>query len=386
MKCWLCSDSLVLENKTKEHVVPGSIGGRKEVGNFICRNCNSKHGDRWEAEVAKQFLWFSSVGGVKRAHGGEHPDLLVQTTDGEKLKLQADGGLALARPKVEVQKTDNDIRVVIRSNDERTALNLVRKVAKDYPDFDVEKALREIAVEESFPNHILHLSMKYGGPHAGRSMVKSCLALLADAGMSPDACGRALAYLKDQSLDAPHPFCIFFDEDLLVDRPTDHLFHCVSVVARPQERRILGYVEFFNYARILVSIAEDYDGVAFQKTYAVDPVRGRELDMKVDFGRLNADLRHHFSVRTEPPPACLEAFATAVRITSGLGAGRLRSAVISNAGADALHALGLDPDSEGDLSSELRMEWTELMLRNLQPYLESQLARIRHGLPPEENS
>ena len=47
--CWLCPNPLEGDHRTGEHIIPSSIGGRKEVHDFICRSCNSTralHGRR----------------------------------------------------------------------------------------------------------------------------------------------------------------------------------------------------------------------------------------------------------------------------------------------------------------------------------------------------
>ena len=204
--CWLCPLPLIGDNITGEHVIPGAIGGHKEVRNFICRTCNSKRGIKWEAEVARQFLWFSSAAAVKRAHGGKHPDLKVQTASGERLRLQSDTVLVPDRPEVKVNDLGDKLEITIRTNDAKTAQNLINKVARDHPGFDVPKALREMSTEDSYLDSPLALSLRYGGPEAGRSMVKSCLALLSETGAKPKDCARALTYLEDPSPDAQPPF------------------------------------------------------------------------------------------------------------------------------------------------------------------------------------
>lgn len=373
-RCWLCPNVLEGENRTGEHVIPSAIGGHKEVSNFICRDCNSKRGTKWDAEVARQFLWFSSAAAVKRGRGGQHPDFRVQTATGEKWKLRADTVLVPDGHEILVEELGDVIRIAIRSNDPKTVTNLFKKVARDYSAFDVEKAVRETLTVDSYLDQPLSMSFRYGGPDAGRSMVKSCLALLSDVGVVPDACGRALAYLNDSRPDANHPFCFFFDADLVVNRPTEHLFHCISVVGQPRERRILGYVEFFNFARILVHIGDDYEGEAFQATYAIDPVEARELDLRVDFGRIHGQLDDIFMMPSEPPPMFLEAFQRTGSIVSTLSSDRIRAMAISKAATDALKTIGLEPLSE-DIPPDLKEEWMRHFLHNLRPYIESQLIR-----------
>lgn len=374
MRCWLCPNVLEGENRTCEHVIPSAIGGRKEVSDFICRDCNSKRGTKWDAEVAKQFLWFSSAAAVKRGRGGTHPDFRVQTAIGERLKLRADTMLVPDGHEILVDELGDVIKIAIRTNDLKTAENLIKKVAREYPAFDVEKATREISTVDSYLDQPLAMSFRYGGPDAGRSMVKSCLALLSDVGVVPDACSRALTYLNDPRPDAIHPFCFFFDADLVVNRPTEHLFHCVSVVGQPHEWRILGYVEFFNFARILVHISDDYEGEAFQATYAIDPVTAQDLDLEVDFGRIHGRLDDIFLMQNEPPPMFLEALQRTGSIVSTLSSDRVRSMAVSKAATDALKTIGLDPLSE-DVPVELKEKWMHHFLNNLRPYIESQMIR-----------
>jgi len=369
--CWLCSRPLEGENVTGEHVIPSAIGGHKEVFNFICRTCNSERGTNWEAEIAKQFLWFSSAAAVKRGRGGKHPDLKVQTANGERLRLRSDTVLVPDAPSYDVNDLGDKIEITIRANDPKTAQNLINKVAREYPGFDVQKALREMSTEDSYLDSPLALSFRYGGPQAGRSMVKSCLALLSDVGVKPDACGRALAYLEDPSPDAPPPFLIFFDADLVVNRPQVHLFHCVSVVGQPAQRRVLGYVEFFNFARILVHIGEGYEGEAFEATYAIDPVDARVLDLTVDFDRVPQCLED-IKMPAHPPQTYLDAFHATGRIVSAINGDRVRTLVVSKAVADALKSVGLDPATE-EVPAELKEDWLSHFLEHLRPYIRSQL-------------
>lgn len=372
-QCWLCPRPLIGENVTGEHVIPSAIGGHKEVSKFICRTCNSERGTRWEAEVARQFLWFSSAAAVKRGRGGKHPDLKVQMASGEKLRLQSDTVLIPDEPEVKVNDLGHKLEITIRTNNPKTAQNLINKVARDHPGFDVLGGLREMSTEDSYLDSPLALSFRYGGPEARRSMVKSCLALLSETGAKPKDCARALTYLGDPSPDAPPPFWVFFDADLVTNRPQDHLFHCVSVVGQPEHRRILGYVEFFNFARILVLIGEGYEGEAFQATYAIDPVEARVADITVDFDRAPPRL-DDIRMPKEPPQMFLDAFQTTGRIVSAISRDRVRAHAVSKAATDALRAVGLDPAVE-DVPAELKDKWLNEFLDQLRPYIKSQLKR-----------
>ncbi|WP_231890107.1 HNH endonuclease [Ralstonia solanacearum] len=205
--CWLCPNPLEGDHRTGEHVIPSAIGGRKEVHDFICRTCNSTRGDAWEAELAKQFLWFSSSAGVKRGRGGRHPDFRVQTVSGEKLKLRADSVLVPDGHVISAEESGDGIKIAIRANDPKTVRNLLKKIAGDYPEFDFENASPRSEHVDSYLDEPLRMDFRYAGPAGGRSMVKSCLALLSEVRtVDKSNCVRSLTYLLDPSPEAPPLF------------------------------------------------------------------------------------------------------------------------------------------------------------------------------------
>jgi hypothetical protein len=369
--CWLCPNPLEGDQRSGEHVIPNAIGGRKEVFSFICRSCNGNHGREWEAELAAQFLWFSSAAGVSRGRGGKHPDLKVQTAMGEKLKLRADSVLVPDGHKVTLDVLGDRLDASIQSNDSKAIKNLLRKLARDNPEFDFENAICSSVSVDSYLDQALIMNFSYGGPAAGRSMVKSTLALLSEVHVDKAACERARAYLLDPSPEASPPYCFFFDTDLIVNRPDSHLFHCVSVIGQPQERRILGYVELFNFARILIHIGDGYTGKSFQKTYAVDPVAGKTLDLTVDFGRVKGSLKDLFQSPCEPPQMYLDSFGRTVTLVTALNQDRVRNMALLKANLEALKALGLPPSTEA-IPPELQDDWIQLFMGGLAPYIEAQ--------------
>nr|WP_238380002.1 HNH endonuclease [Janthinobacterium sp. Marseille] len=295
---------------------------------------------------------------------------------GEKLKLQADSVLVPDGHDVLVKVSDEKIEASIRTSDSKTAKNMLKKLARDYPGFDYERAFLNFERVDSYLDDPLCIDFQYGGPAGGRSMVKSGLALLSEVNVDKNACGRALAYLLDPKLDADRPFCYFFDADLVVNRPEDHLFHCVSVVGQPQKGRLLGYVEFFNFARILIHIGDDYSGEAFQETYAVDPVDGRGLSLSVDFNRITSSIEDLFQMPSQPPKMYLEAFRLTVALVQTLNRSHVAAIAVSKASADASKALGLNP-LVADVPPELKEEWIRLFIQELKPYFEAQIRQQR---------
>ena len=55
-RCVLCETLLVGDARTKEHVIPASLGGRRRTVKALCRQCNSTTGHVWDAELDRQLL------------------------------------------------------------------------------------------------------------------------------------------------------------------------------------------------------------------------------------------------------------------------------------------------------------------------------------------
>lgn len=126
---------------------------------------------------------------------------------------------------------------------------------------------------------------------AKRSLVKSAVALVYDAGIDPRDCALALDYLTKDNVK---PCCGYYydqDRDLVVDRPKAKPFHCVYVKGNPGTGTILGYVEFYGLHRMVLCLSESYAGKAFTNLYAIDPVKGKELLLDIDLNLPIFDVR-----------------------------------------------------------------------------------------------
>ena len=83
-----------------EHLIPASLGGRHGVRNFICRGCNSRAGDGWDAALFEQLRPFTLLLDLKRQRG-EARGIVVTTEAGERLHVSPSGKLRHAAPIIE---------------------------------------------------------------------------------------------------------------------------------------------------------------------------------------------------------------------------------------------------------------------------------------------
>ena len=129
---------------------------------------------------------------------------------------------------------------------------------------------------ETYPRGAVGHDLSIGGELAGRSMVKSCLALAFANGVDWSACEAALGYLRGQG---PPCFGYYHDTDLIQGRPVGVPLHCLSVEADPATGLILGYGEYFGFHRFVCLLGEGYCGPSIRSTHAIDPRTGAGLDL-----------------------------------------------------------------------------------------------------------
>lgn len=279
-KCALCPTLLSAKTKTKEHIIPNAIGGRKKTTGFICNDCNNKLGEDWDAELARQLNWFSLAVGISRDRG-ESPKQIVQTVDGDRYWLLNDGSFTPEKSSYSEEDLGEKIAINLTAKTIEEAKQRLKGIARKYPKFDVEKALSELEVTTNYLDSPLHVSLSLGGPNAGRSLVKTAFAFASECGVPHAQCEKALEYLLNPEADT-FPFGFAYLSDLVEGRPKDRIFHCVSLHGDPKKKRLWSYIEYFGIFRIVVLLSDQYAGPFRNEIYAIDPVDGERVAVKVN--------------------------------------------------------------------------------------------------------
>ncbi|WP_162249911.1 HNH endonuclease [Massilia sp. Root351] len=277
--CTLCSTQLTDENKTKEHIIPNSIGGWDEVEDFICVSCNSATGDKWDAELAAQFNWIALMIGIIRDRN-ESPPKLVSTVSGEKFLLQNDGSMLPAKFKYQELKDGEQTKISFIARTPKEAKKKIEEIAKRFPQIDKDKLLENAKIKTSYLNEPLHIDMNFGGPLAGRSVVKTALAFAFSRGINPHSCENAKNFVCDETADSSC-YGLMYLADVVKIRPANTLFHCIALFGDRGRNRLFAYVEYFGLARWLIELSKNYDGPELREVYAIDPSTALSVNIEV---------------------------------------------------------------------------------------------------------
>lgn len=275
-RCLLCEDVISSETDSREHIIPNSIGGRKKVSGFLCVSCNSKSGDNWDSKLAQQMNPLSLFFRINRERG-DTPSQKFQTTSGDEWVLNANGSMDLPKPIFKEQKNDTGVEINISARNMVEARKMLKGVVKKYPQLNVDELLKQSQVESTYSQAPVQFNLSFGGLDAGRSFVKTALALLSTTGVSVRECEHAMQFLTEE--ESEPCFGYYYEKDLVSARPIGIPIHCVHVNGDPDSNLIRGYVEYFGVMRVVMCLSSNYSGNAFSKTYAIDPTQGDELDL-----------------------------------------------------------------------------------------------------------
>lgn len=299
LKCALCDVEITKDNDTKEHIIPNAIGGRRKIKGFICRACNSSSGDSWDKELAKQLNNLSLFFGIKRERGNVPPEL-IETTAGDRFSLNVDGSMTIEKPIYsEIPSQGNDsVQINITARDINEAKNILKGVKRKYPQVDTDHFLDNLKIQSYYCSDMLKFDMSFGGHEAGRSIVKSALALAVSSGIPSKICTEAINYLKNEASEAC--FGYFYESDLIKNRPEGIPLHCVSIKGCSKNKQVIAYVEYFGMRRMVLCLSSSYTGEEVVNTYAINPVTGGTLELTVELNLTYDEIHEVYEYKKIP--------------------------------------------------------------------------------------
>ncbi len=277
-KCALCGEPISPHLDSREHIIPAALGGHRTIISFICITCNNEKGNTWDADLAAQLNWFSVALNIRRERGAP-PRQQLTTSGGKRYWLHADGAMESAEPPVRKEKTESGHRFSFSLSSKQMARTKVLELAARYPEIDPEAILETVSTQIHFIDEPVSVKLHLTGD-AFKSIVKTALAMAHDCGLRSTECDVALNYLRgNQAQDA---WSAFYDRDLVKNRPAEKITHTVALLADPDRKVALVYVEYFSAFRYLVRLTEDYGGPPIDKVFAFDPVTWAKVDLQID--------------------------------------------------------------------------------------------------------
>lgn len=367
--CPICNKAISDSNDTEEHVIPNSIGGRKKVSGFICRNCNSESGRKWDNEIAQQLNSFCIFFNIKRERGTV-PSQTFETVSGQKLVLNSDGTKSLAKPEFSEILTDKGVQVKIKARSVKNAKKMAKGFERKYSQFPKMKI--EISEDKVYADDPIKFTVNFGGLNAGRSLTKTTLSLLHDADIPLSSCTEAINYLTDENAEPCFGYLYSFDP--IQNRPAGIPLHCVYVKGDPKNNLILGYIEYFGHRRAALCLSKNYEGHFFENSYAINPMDGQKIDLTFDLPMSLSDIEECYNYNLIPPgsleSALNQIMPTAIKLSEELE----RARAIEDAAKYAFDNCGAK--QEEIISEDHYLKLAKLFTEKIMPYLTHKVQKI----------
>jgi hypothetical protein len=363
--CFLCDIEIDHHNDSQEHVIPRAIGGRLTVSGFICRSCNSHSGEKWDSALAAQLNPLSLLLRIQR-QGGNVPAQNFKTTTGQEIKLHHDGNMSLPFPQIKRAEENGIATIHVSASSHKVVRQAIKGIRrKENLNINLDESLIAITDRWETLEDPITMSLDFGGPDAGRSIVKTALSFAAKNGVPASACHLAIQYLNDPQAEAC--FGYYYDSDLISGRPDDKIFHCVALDGSPDTGLLIAYIEFFSARRMVVTLSDSYAGSPVHNIYAIDPVSSQKLDLKFHISLSRADIGAIYAYKKIPPNSMEDAFSFALSVAKRNEFNRKRDDAINDGITHAMKKLRLGEDDQ--LKVDQIPLFTEYVWEKLGPFL-----------------
>jgi len=363
-RCAFCDVEITLANDSREHIIQNAIGGIRKVRGVFCKTCNNTTGAKWDAEAARQLQFLTLHLGVVRDRGNGCAGEFV-TLSGRPVRKHQDGHLSFPASKPSVIPKGEGVQIQLQATTRAEAAKTLNGLKRTYPKLDVDAALASIDESDTYLSEPIKSECRFGGGLSGRSIVKTALTLAVSTGAEAKICNLALPYLRDNNGNPA--FGYYYRRDLVTNRPTDRVFHCVAIKGDPSTGKLIGYVELFSVYRMVIGLSDQYTSSPMAAGYAIDPTVGEELNLTVDLTFTDEELRFALGNEDELLPRQLEAFDTVMGIAQRLSFEREQRRVAGKAYREALGTLGLTPGQE--MTQEIALALSKEISRNMMPFL-----------------
>jgi len=368
--CVRCGNPITEANDSREHVIPNAIGGRLKTRGFICVDCNNEAGQTWDAALTGQLNSLSLFFGIARERGVS-PAELIETTAGEKLLAQFGGGFLLAKPTYLEFASESGTQIKITARTMREAKRMLKGVKRKFPNTNIDAVLKDASVSRSYPQGMVRLDPTLGGVVAGRSIVKTALAIAHCAGVSVTACDIALSYIRNPNANACFGF--YYEKDLVIGRPAGIPLHCVAVSGNPETGLLLAYVEYFGVHRVVVCLSQSYRGTRVDHAHGLDPTTGQIIALSVGLPFTTDDIQAIYDYKKIPAGAVERAYSEVIPTGMRQQYEHEKQRVIADAVQYAFANCGA---KEGEiLTKEQIAKLPGLMMQRLTPFILHNLKR-----------
>ena len=272
--------------------------------------------------------------------------------------------MTIEKPTFDKNIVDDKTHIKIRARSTSDLRKILSDFKRTRDEVDVEQLISLASPTEEYLQEPLHISHTFGDKLAGRSIIKSCLALAYDTGLSINECEHAAEYLVT---DGRACFGYYNATDPILHRPNNTPLHCIYIFANPETGLILAYAEYFGFQKIVACLSSSYGGPTREGCYAINPLTGEELDIDVVLNLTKEDIAAIYDYKKLNYERARADLENTLAVWCEIDKNRAISRTVNIAIEYACSQMNLQP--EGIIPEDRVSEFTNLVVRKMAPLL-----------------
>ena len=364
--CYVCNIELTEENKTEEHILLNSLGGRLKSTKLICKKCNSTFGNKIDSQLSDQFNFFANLLMIKRDRGNPPPIRLEVKATGDKVTVDHEGNIALLKPAVSQKKIGDETEISIQTSDISQMKRILSGFQKKHPSIDVDKLLASDQIRQAQIDGTLHTQLVLGGKESLPAILKMAINYYIEITGDIQSVSSAIEDLKSNDSQKVEPI---FLKDRLFELDEAEVTHSIFINGDKCSRRLYAIIELFSSFQYIIKLSDTYTGEDYSEIYAYDVINCAEVE-KTPINTPSHDFIFTYRYSTSKPDFSLaqESIERVVKIAMER---QLSSNLDELSQKSFLN--GVDPNNQSDgVNGDV---FVSELLNRLQPYLLSRLPK-----------
>jgi hypothetical protein len=259
---------LTPEWNSDAHIFPNALGGRLAPSGLICRECNTLLNELADNPLIRAFGPWPTLLDIPRQNG-KHPPVVVETSGGQRVRVEPDGSRSLAEVVYDVAPIPGGHQVDLGANNWKVVKQLINRAAKQFPQLDPAQAKAHARVIKIPPTDQWRVTTNFAPENVfPAAFAAFWLFFLWKTGRPLLPWQRALEVLKGVRTD-----CTFrYLPDGLpgLTGPAIPIAHKIVIRTVPATGQLIGYFEVLGTLRVGGLIAEGRPNNPLEHIYVAD--------------------------------------------------------------------------------------------------------------------
>jgi len=280
-RCYICKKTITEENRSKEHLIPNSVGGKLVSYDIWCKECTEYYGNL-DVVIANAMKPVVSLLDIWRDRG-KHQNFKAEDPEGIELIVQPGGSTSIRKPSILVENEGERKRIHIcavgKSHNERVKnlKQILKGLQRKYPqisDEKIEEQLQVVRSQKAYPDDMkMKVSASFGGEEGFRAFSKIALHSYIHYFGWPSNLAEIANYIKDGKSNYTRAWFSYTYKPFI---ETEEITNSIYICGIKQENILYAFIELSSVYPILVCLDKEYAGDDIEQIYSHNVIKNIE--------------------------------------------------------------------------------------------------------------